>query len=203
MTKIPRKYEGRPIVLCATGPSLTPEVVETIREFKDKVVVFGINDSYKIIDFLDEFYACDTRWWNAWGEDFRKIYPYLSAWTQCEESARKFQLQHISGKHRKGFSESPGVIHYGKNSGFQALNIAYLMGGSKFILTGYNMQKTTKSHFFGDHPPGMNKNSPYNDFIKHFSTVQLEIARNIVNCTPNTALTIFEQADLRETLCTI
>jgi len=201
---IPRKYEGRPIVLCATGPSLTEEVIKTIEEFKDKVVVFGINDSYKIIDFLDEFYACDTRWWKMHGKEFKEKYPNLSAWTQCQSSAKEFNLQHIKGRHSKAFSESPGIIHFGKNSGFQALNIAYLMGGSKFILTGYNMQKVgDKSHFFGDHPASLNKNSPYNDFVKNFSTIQLEIGRMIVNCTPNSALNIFEKADLRETLCSI
>lgn len=200
---IPKKYEGRPIVLCATGPSLTDEVVETIREFKDKVVVFGINDSYRIIDFLDEFYACDTRWWTTHGKAFREKYPELSAWTQCQESARQYNLNHIKGRHLKSFSESPGLIHYGKNSGYQALNIAYLMGGSKFILTGYNMQKVGKTHFFGDHPPGLNRNSPYPEFVKQFGTIQLEICKKVINCTPDSALNIFEKADLRETLCAI
>lgn len=200
---IPRKYEGRSIVLCATGPSLTPEVVETIREFKDKVIVFGINDSYRIIDFLDEFYACDTRWWNTWGEDFKKLHPNVSAWTQCQPSAQKFKLQHIPGRHSKAFSESQGIIHFGKNSGYQALNIAYLMGGEKFILTGYNMKVTDKAHFFGDHPQGMNKNSPYPEFVRNFASIQPEIARKVINCTPDTALTCFDQADLRETLCAI
>lgn len=194
---IPRKYEGKPIVLCATGPSL-PDAVETLREFKDKIIVFGINDAYKIIDFLDEHYACDTRWWNINGEDFRAKYPELSSWSQCAESAKKFNLQHIPGKHLKGLSTSPGLIHFGKNSGYQALNIAYLMGGSKFILTGYNMQVVKKSHFFGEHPPGLNKKSPYPDFVRQFSTIQLDIGRMIVNCTPNSALKIFDQADLRE-----
>lgn len=196
---IPRKYEGRPIVLCATGPSLTDEVVETIREFKDKVVVFGINDSYRIIDFLDEFYACDTRWWNYWGEHFRETYPTLSAWTQCAESAKKFNLQHSPGQHKKGLSTSPELIHFGKNSGYQALNIAYLMGGKPLILTGYNMKIAQHSHFFGEHPEGLNRRSPYLSFIQEYRTVQPEIAENIINCTTDSALTVFKQANLRET----
>lgn len=200
---IPRKYEGRSIVLCATGPSLTSEVVETIRKFKDKVVVFGINDAYKIIDFLDEHYACDTRWWEHWGSDFRSKYPNLSAWSQCKHSSEKFNLQHIPGKHTQGFSPNPNLIHFGKNSGYQALNIAYLMGGSKFILTGYNMRVVGKTHFFGDHPPGMNKNSPYNTFIAAFNTIQPEIRKLVINCTTDTALKCFTQADLEETLCSI
>lgn len=201
---IPRKYEGRPFVLCATGPSLTLDVVETIREFKDKVVVFGINDAYRIIDFLDEFYACDTKWWDTWGADFKEKHPNVSAWTQCKPSADKFRIQHIPGKHHQSFSVSSNLIHFGKNSGYQALNIAYLMGGSKFILTGYNMGPANgKNHFFGDHPPGLHRSSPYPAFLAAFGTIQPEIGEKIINCTPDSALNWFKRADLRETLCSI
>jgi len=203
MTRIPRKYEGRPIVLCATGPSLTEDVVKILEEFKDKIIVFGINDSYRIIDFLDEFYACDTRWWEHHGEEFRKKYPDLSAWTQCKHSAPKFNLQHINGGHRKGLSEKSDFIHFGKNSGFQALNIAYLMGGNPLILTGYNMRVVGKTHFFGDHPSGLHKASPYPEFIRHFGEIDKHIACKIINCTPDTALHTFKKADLKETLCAI
>jgi hypothetical protein len=201
---IPRKYEGRPVVLCATGPSLTNDVVETLREFKDKVIIFGINDSYKIIDFLDEHYACDTRWWNMWGEDFKQKYPTLSAWTQSDISAKAYNVQHIPGVHKSTISTDPALIHFGQNSGFQALNIAYLMGGSRFILCGYNMGAIEgKSHFFGDHPPALNKKSPYDVFIRSYREIQPEIKAMVTNCTPSSALQMFMRADLRETLCSI
>jgi len=63
------------------------------------------------------------------------------------------------------------------------------------------MQKVgNKKHFFGDHPRPLNSNSPYASFAKNFGTIQPEIKQLVINCTPNSALTCFEKADLEETL---
>lgn len=198
---IPIRYPNKKFILCATGPGLTEKVIETIRPYKDDYVIFGINDSYRVIDFLHEHYACDGKWWRQWGDDFRQVCPELSSWTQDAQMAQQYKLQHSPGKHNKGFSLESNLIHFGSNSGYQALNIAYLMGGCKFILVGYNMQAVdNKKHFFGDHPPGLNSNSPYPSFVKNFDTIQPEIKQLVINCTPNSALTCFEKADLAETL---
>lgn len=198
---IEQTYKNKNFIICATGPGLTEEVIETIRPYKDDYIVLGINDSYRIIDFLDEHYACDAKWWNVWGQDVKKTRPGLSSWTQDKPSAVSLELKHTPGKHLDGFSIDPELIHFGSNSGYQALNLAFLMGGRSFILVGYNMQalQGTK-HFFGDHPPGLNSNSPYPSFVKKFATIQPEIRALVTNCTPNTALTCFKKADLEETL---
>ena len=198
---IPIRYPNKKFILCATGPGLTEKVIQTIRPYKDDYVIFGINDSYRVIDFLDEHYACDGKWWRQWGDDFRQVCPELSSWTQDAQMAQQYKLQHSPGKHNKGFSLEPNLIHFGSNSGYQALNIAFLMGGCKFILVGYNMQAVdNKKHFFGDHPPGLNSNSPYANFAKNYATIQPEIRELVINCTENSALTCFEKADLEETL---
>ena len=186
----------------ATGPSLTQEVVDTIRPYKDKFVMFGINDAYRAVDYLDEHYACDEKWWTTHGDDFRKKYPNLSSWTgHAVGAASKYNLQFVKGKHANGFSLDSKLIHYGQNSGYQALNVALLMGGCKFLLVGYNMKAVgKKKHFFGDHPAGLNKNSPYQSFIRNYETIQPGIKNLIINCTPNSALTCFETADLKEAL---
>lgn len=200
---IPKKYEGREFIMFATGPSLTEEVIEQIRPHKDRFVMFGINDSYRLVDYLDEHYACDGKWWRQWGADFREKYPTLSSWTYegAKEFAEKHNLNTTRGQHKKQFSLDPNLIHYGANSGYQALNIAYLMGGSKFYLVGYNMQPVgKKGHFFGNHPPGLNSNSPYKLFRDNYNTIQPEISKLIINCTPNSALECFEKANLEDIL---
>lgn len=198
---IDQKYYNRKFIMCATGPSLTEEVVETIKPYKEEFVVFGINDAYRQIDFLEEHYACDTKWWTMWGEDFRKTYPKLSSWTQCKTSAEKYGLNFINGKHAKEFSINPNLIHYGANSGYQALNLAFLMGGRRFLLVGYNMQQVgSQKHFFGNHPPGLNSNSPYGMFVKNYETIQPDIRELVINCTPDSALTAFKKMDLEKAL---
>jgi hypothetical protein len=198
--KVPHKYRNKKFVLCATGPSLTPEVVETLRKYKDDHVIFGINDSYRIIDFLDEHYACDERWWAAWGKDFREKYPSLSAWAYGDNAA-EYGVKVIKGFHNSGLSLRQDKLHYGANSGYQALNIAFLMGGRKFILVGYNMGTLAgKNHFFGTHGHGMNNSSPYGLFVQNYNSIQEPIKSLVVNCTENSALKCFRIGNLEEEL---
>jgi hypothetical protein len=194
------KYRNKPAILMATGPSLTEEVIETIRSYKDKYAIFGCNDTYAVVDYLDEHYACDTAWWNYHGAKVIRKYP--NSWTQCKNSAEKFKLNYIAGRTVRGLSLDSNLIHYGSNSGYQQLNIAFLMGCSKFILVGYNMgvPEGKQKHYFGDHPTGVNRSSTYDKFIKAYNTIQPEIKELIINCTPDSALTTFKYNDLEKEL---
>jgi hypothetical protein len=71
---IPQKYKNKSFILCASGPTLTQEVADLINKYKNNYIVMGVNDTYKIINVLDEHYACDHLWWECWGKDFRKKY---------------------------------------------------------------------------------------------------------------------------------
>ncbi len=200
------RYEDRVGILFASGPSLTEEVVETIRPFHEsgKVIAFGCNDSYRLVNYLDEFYACDKHWWDYHKDRFfdSRDMDKARLWTQDGATAQSLGINFIKGRYsNKGLSQDPALIHFGSNSGFQLLNIAMLMGIRKAILVGYNMQKVdTVSHFFGDHPGKLNKNSPYDKFREAFKQIKDNQKEMIVNCTPDSALKSFRKADLLEEL---
>lgn len=200
---IPLKHPNKKAILIATGPSLTKEVILTVKKYRNKFVIFGCNDSYTMVPFLDEHYACDDNWWMLRGEEFRRRFPLLDAWSQCPnpDIRRRFNLRFTPGKFEKGLSLNPSLIHYGDNSGYQLLNLALLMGCSQFYLVGYNMQVVEgNSHFFGEHPKGLIKKSPYAKFIESYNTIQPHIKERITNCTTNSALTMFNYLDLEEAL---
>ena len=198
---VEQKFKNKKAILMASGPSLTEKVIETVRPHKDRFVIFGCNDVYKVVDYLDIHYACDTGWWDNWGEHFKATRPNLESWTQCKSSSKKFEINYINGVYKDGLSIKSNLIHYGSNSGFQQLNLAFLMGCSSFMLLGYNMQKVDNvSHFFGDHPPQLKRNSPYNKFVHSFTTIQKPVKDRIINCTENSALTFLTYTDLDEYL---
>jgi hypothetical protein len=200
---IPEKYPGRAAVLVATGPSLTEDVVLTLKKYKHLVITFACNDAFLRVPFMDEHYACDDKWWLIKGEEFRRRFPTLDSWSQCpnEDIRNTYNLRFTPGRHAPGVSLSRKLIHYGSNSGFQMLNLALLMGCTKLFLVGYNMQRIeNKAHFFGDHVEGLTKRSPYPQFVKAYDTIQPEIKERVVNCTPNSALTMFKYMDLEEAL---
>jgi len=203
--EIPVKYPGGVAVLFATGPSLTQEVVDLIRPYHEagKIVAFGCNDAYKLVDYLDVHYACDPEWWDTHVPDvLNKLPGQCHVWTQDSSAAEKYKLSFIPGFHKSGlYMLNRSHIHFGANSGFQQLNIAYHYGIRKFLLVGYNMGVVNKQrHFFGDHPGKMRKDSPYDLFISMYNTIQPEINTMIINCTPDSALTCFKRMDLKEAL---
>lgn len=198
--KIPRLYEGAHAIVAAPGPSLTPEVVEKLREVKDRYAIIGVGDAYRIIDFLDEHYACDARWWKVHGTEVNRLRPNLRSWCHDEEGTKYGALQ-IHGKGDPGFSTNPAIIHYGANSGYQTLNLCYLWGFSKMILVGYNMKRVNnQSHFFKDRHKSLSLDSPYTRFVKNYETIQKDIRDKIINCTPDSALTAFKKQSLEDTL---
>ena len=213
-----RDHPGKTFVCMASGPSLSEEVIEMVRPYQaaGDVVVAGLNDVYRICDYMDEFYACDQHWWkyhlkNAQaGVHLLDSNPDTRIWGNQTAAPTLNQHPRVNicmGRGAKGFSEDPELIHWGSNSGFQLLNLMWHLGGpkSKFILVGYNMQIPHKMghrghHFFGPHPKPMSQSGAYKGFVKQYHTIQGHIKKQVVNCTVDSALDCFHKADLADEL---
>lgn len=201
------KFKGWNVFCFATGPSLTEEQVRLVEPLHaaKKVLAFGLNDAYRIVPYLDVLYACDPKWWDVHmeQEDHKQYglaeYP-AEQWTQDSGVPKKYpNVNRIPGAGKKGFGEK--TIHFGSNSGFQLLNLAYLMGVEKMFLLGYDMGAggdNVEQHFFGPHPKPLSRGRHYASFSKHFETIQPEIRQRIINCTPTTNLKAFARRDLAE-----
>ena len=74
-------------------------------------------------------------------------------------------------------------LHYGSNSGFQAINLAYLLGAKRIFLLGYNMciPKGESVHFFGGHPKGWGQGS-YRSFVTHFTPLARDLEKHNIPC---------------------
>ena len=107
---------------------------------------------------------------------------------------------------RPGLSLDPMRIHQGGNGGYQALNLAVLMGATKVILLGYDMHATAESkHFHPDHPLGLNNPYPglFEKWIQNFRTTLDDLKKasvTVVNCTPDSALDCFPRVPLEDVL---
>ena len=192
--KISPDWAGLPVVCIGGGPSLTRDDVDYVQ---GKAKVIAINNGYQIAPWADLLYACDLKWWK-----WHNGCPGFSGekWTMDEQASLKFNLNYIEGIPGRGLSDKPDVIHHGSNSGFQALNLAYLLGASKIILLGYDMKISddNRSHWFGEHPDKIRSN--YQPWLEHFNIVARHGKANIINCSRDTALTCFPQSTIREIL---
>jgi hypothetical protein len=204
---VPRLWPGETFVCIASGPSLTREDVEAVR---GRARVIAVNRSIELAPWADVWYAADAQFWK-WV--YRSIGDYAPVTAIAERyEGRKYTVTKESTKwpgvtllgrgSSDGLSLDPMKICLGGNSGYQAINLAVLLGASRIVLLGYDMQLGTrgKRHWHSDHPPAF-MNSPLQTFRQHFPTLVRPLKDagvSIVNCSRATALTCFERQTIED-----
>lgn len=192
-----RRFQDRVVVVAATGPSLSKQDLEHARSHGAALV--AVNDAYRLAPWSDVLYACDPEWWDhhAGAEQFAG-----ERWTQDEGAARRWRLNYIEGRRRPGFCLTGEAVHYGDNSGYQAINLALYMGARRVVLLGFDMQATGgRRHYFGNHPGAMNKEHPYRIWLAAFDeAARLHPTLDIINATRDTALIAWPRMTIEEAL---
>lgn len=194
---VPRICPGGTVVCIAGGPSLTAEDVEYCR---GKAKVIAINDAYKLAPWADVLYACDKRWWD-W---HRGVTSFTGLKYALQRPALKWpgvQVLQNTGIH--GLELKPNGVRNGKNSGYQAINVAVHLGAKRIVLLGYDMQIKLggPSHWFGDHPLG--GQPPVGSFRGMFAGLVKplgELGIEVINCSRETALECFPVKALEQVL---
>lgn len=158
----------------------------------------------------DHLYACDARWWEHHGVEVVEKFAGRR-WThdkmvpdpEQHAVAKRFGIEMQRGVDAPGLGRT--MIHFGSNGGYQAINLAYLLGAGRIILLGYDMQRTGgKAHWFGDHPGVLNSGSAYTDWIGNFRRLAKDLATEgveVINCSRETALDCFPRMTIAEALC--
>jgi len=203
-------WEGETCVLVSGGPSLSIGQIHTakIAWVEGRTKVIGVNDAYRIAPWINGLYAADIRWWDHHIEEVRKTHiPLL--WSQHDKACKQYGLWftpgHSQNPHGPGLSLDPNYIRFGHNSGFQAFNIAVLLGCKRIILLGYDytMGEAGERHWFGNHPSPMNKAPDYDSWAKCYnSTVDIldDIGCEVINCSPRSIIDCFPKSTIGKVL---
>ncbi len=190
-----RRWEGATVVIVCSGPSLTDEQLDVAHQRQDENgwKVIAVNDNWRRSLGADVLYACDDRWWDKYHAEITTSEFGGELWTQDNKAAQRYGLRHVRGEAASGLGRR--VVHHGNNSGYQAINLAYLWGVRRVVLLGMDMQIIDgKRHWFGDHPRGLNKPSPYKEWVKKFDQLSIDLLHEgveVINCSPVSALTCF------------
>lgn len=204
LVSVDPRWSGQPAIVAATGPSLTADVIERCRgQF-----VIAVNDAMRVMPWAAVGYACDAAWWIHYDgcPDFageRWTSHSLSPKNDKADIAGRYPLKIVRGEESSGFSADPTVIHYGNNSGFQAVNLALLFGADPIVLVGFDMRTVDRMHhFFGNHPSPLRTSSVYQQWIARFELAAKMMPNRgrIINATPGSALKCFPMVDLADTL---
>lgn len=194
---VPRLCPGGTVVCVASGPSLTAEDVASARG-ADAVV--AVNDTYRIAPWATVLYAADAPWWQ-WHQGA----PTFSGLKySVSPDASRWGVEILRNTGREGVELDPTGLRTGMNSGYQAIGIAVHLGATRILLLGYDMGGN--GHWFGEHPSGLRRASPFALFRQMFGTMvaPLELLGiSVINCSRQTALTCFPRQALQDALCQV
>ena len=189
------RWKGADVVVMASGPSLTAEDIETVRQWReagDNRYVIVTNTTYKSALWADCLAFHDFKWWKKYGHDVVANF--------------KGERVTISTSVNSGLvtvMPRPGFDSYG-NSGAMAINLAVLAGAKRIIALGLDCQYTNGArHHFGDHPPGLGNARSVKKWPNQFKRLAAHAkgrGAEVLNASRATALECFERVNLEDVL---
>jgi hypothetical protein len=140
-------------------------------------------------------YACDYAWWKL---HFSQVEFEGERWTQDLRAYREFGLSWVLGSSKSGLGSD--CVHFGGNSGYQAINLAYLWGAKRIVLLGFDAKPVAgKDHWFGQHPNGLKQIQPYQLWLDRFPQLAHELAIQdveVINCSMESAIQCFNKQEI-------
>lgn len=149
-------------------------------------------------------YFADVRWWE-WHRERREFLAFQGEKatienTGCRVTDESIALFHNNG--RDSLSLKPNALATGQNSGYQAVNLAVLLGARRLLLCGFDLQlgPAGEPHWFGEHPIAT-KVATFSAMLANFNKLAPELKRHgveVINCSPWSALQCFKRGRLDE-----
>lgn len=206
--RVPKIWDKATCVIIGSGPSLSLDQISRVYAAKCRkgVKAIAVNSNYLVAPWADILYACDYPFWQ-WHFENGAIDYFEGLKATVDEGAKQQWpelLRLIGDKQASGLSQNPKVLHCGKNSGYQAVNLAYLMGAARILLIGFDHRYVSNRQHWHANPPYGNC-SWYEPWLDRWQTVADQIAWNrieleVINCTPDSALKCFPMQRLKRCL---
>lgn len=160
----------------ASGPSLTSEQVDKVRELGCPFIAI----SNVGLDYPDAvaLVSHDSAWWMA----------HPKAW---EFKGRKF-CRHFF----RDIERFDPLVKTGCNSGLMGMEIARdIFKAERIGLLGFDMHSVGGHHYFGKHPPKLKTTTP-DRFKAHLRQFDTWSGPEVINFTPGSALKKFPMLDI-------
>jgi hypothetical protein len=198
--------DGGTMLVLGSGPSLTRADVEMSRDRVEGVI--AVNDAYKYAPWATALYAADAHWWKWHHGGAEHTMPnkiHYPAFTGTFKYSLKHtgysDVQVLRKGPETGLSLDPEKVALGRNSVYQAMNVAVHFGATRILLLGVDMQGQPGSHFFGRHVN--NSGPPFSVCLQRFATMVEPLKKahvEVLNCTRTTALKVFPCVSLEDAL---
>jgi hypothetical protein len=202
-------WSGRRCFIVGGGPSVANFPLDKLKG----ELTIGINKAFFAFDPTIIF-SMDMRFWqwieNADGRNgftpeirdkFRNYSHGLKVWLNVVNTILPPDIIGVPSCGDCWGSNLHDGIGHGKNSGFAALNLAYLLGANPIYLVGYDMHGENKvQKWFHDGYPIVTSDSVYATFIEYFENIAAPVLQRtstqVFNLSPTSALKCFPFCDV-------
>jgi hypothetical protein len=130
-------FARKPVVVLASGPSLTLEDIEIVR--KSGLKTIAVNSTWEKVRFCDVIFAGDAPWWIEHGEriDIPAVRASMSYNAERGQKATRFPSK-VAG-------------NGGYNSGCIAIEYAIANGSGPVLMIGFDCSLKNGVHHHGKH----------------------------------------------------
>ena len=200
--EIKPEWKDETVIIIGSGSSVTAKDLELVRQLREENLckVIAINANYAYAEYADVVYFCDYKFYN-WHKDKREFQNHTGRKISiCPHDIQGVERLKQGAEH--GLSRKKDTLNTGRNSGFQCINLAYLMGASDIILLGYDMKvgSAGQTHHHPEHPQPTDP-TVYGRILADdpFPRLAVELDDEFVtvfNCSMDSAINCFSKATL-------
>ena len=202
---------GQTVAILAGGPSITREQCNVVRERGWYAI--AINETWLLAQWAPALYGCDWQWWRS-RRPLEGDYSGLRILGSLPNTNAK--RPHLAGDMRwqapllryipvrAGYSKmlfAGRDLGAGSNSAFQAANLAVRWGAKRLILLGVDCHSPNR-HWHGNHTfaeAPHQKKSLMKTWLRSWEMAREQLIERkieIVNCSPGSALKVFQRTDV-------
>jgi hypothetical protein len=197
---VPKLWPDSRVFIIGGGPSLKNVPLDILRNKR----VIGANNSFMFGDWVDVCWFVDSVWY----EDNKvrlEEFPGLKIHCCNRHADRPGTLRIMRSNNKFGIEKDPSKISWNMCSGSSAINLAYHLGAKSVVLLGFDMKinDNGENNWHNLHRPKPKKWNPYRRFLDCFPTIKSDaksLGLEILNATPDSALTIFPMIKLEDAL---
>jgi len=199
-----RRWPDSTVVVMASGPSMNAQDAETVREAGVKTIT--VNTTFKLAPWADAHYTNDDDWLALHIAEMRAT-AKGEIWTGHTAAALRHNVRSCAfDRNLMDLSLTPGVLGWGGNSGFAAINLAVQFGAHRIVLLGFDQQwQGNWPRWHGRHPDQLQNQRPgfarWAIAYKAMAVTAKAAGIHIVNASRETSLKCFPRMDLKDALC--
>lgn len=200
-------WRGRAVAIVGGGPSAGPDAPK----LQGRMPVIVINEGFRLCPWADILFSCDMDWWQMRAKDVKPFTGIKLTINDPDKVYRPPGVHRVTIKKINNkwitdfFTENPGIIGAGGNSGFQMLNLAAQFGANRIALVGFDMHARDGVHWHGLHEsplrnPDAARFASWREKMDDIAPKITALGIDVVNCSLGSALKGFRKMPFDEML---